>query len=354
MASNRLQRLSVGAFSAGQQLLARTTDWVRARPSLAAWVYPSAEDRYRDFNTWYFAQFGEQERMIADRRRMDFYHRAVARHIRPGDRVCDLGTGTGILAAFASRAGASRVYAIDHSTILGHARDLAAHNRIENVEFVSVHSRDFRPDAPVDVILHEQMGDCLFDESMLENVADLRDRILKPGGRILPSRFELYCEPVRLRDDRRVPFLWEMNVHGFDYSCLEPSRPLDAEYYYRRSCESGLVEAFLAHPEPAIEVDLQTVDPAGLPRELAYSRTVTNPGRIDGFAVYFQARVDDDLRLTTSPLDPERAPHWGYRVLRADRDEFSQGDVIDVRLGVESWSEPDSWRWSYGKRTARR
>ena len=30
-------------------------------------------------------------------------------------------------------------------------------------------------------------------------------RLLKPGGRIVPSRFELYCEPVKVRDDRRIP-----------------------------------------------------------------------------------------------------------------------------------------------------
>ena len=192
----------------------RLNRWVHPTPEPD--VEPTQNERYREFNRSYFAQFYEQEKMLADTPRMDFYHTAIARHIKPGARVIDLGTGTGILAAFASRQGAAQVYAIDHSVVLEHAKTLAAHNRLENVEFISTHSKDLKLDAPVDVILHEQMGDYLFDEDMVTNITDLRDRLLKPGGLILPSRFELFCEPVKVRDTRFVPYLWDLNVHGID------------------------------------------------------------------------------------------------------------------------------------------
>jgi protein arginine N-methyltransferase 1 len=283
---------------------------------------------------------------------MDFYHAAVTRHIQPGDRVVDLGTGTGILAAFAARRGAAKVYAIDHSGILRHAKTLAAHNHIENVEFVATHSKEFTVAEPVDVILHEQMGDCLFDEAMVANVTDLRDRMLKPGGLILPSRFEFYCEPVKLRDGRQVPFLWELNVHGFDYRSLERSRPQDPGYYRLRGNDGTYVEHFLGEPEPVLTVDLHTVNEADMAPELCFTRTVVNPGRLDGYAVYFRARVDHDLCLSSGPLDPGRAPHWGFRILRTEREDFAAGDVIEVRLKVGRWSDVDSWRWSHVKRTA--
>lgn len=290
--------------------------------------------------------------MLADKPRMDFYHAAIARHVQPGDRVVDLGTGTGILAAFAAWRGASKVFAIDHSKILGQAKKLAAHNRIQNVEFIAVHSNDFALDERVDVILHEQMGDWLFNEAMVANVCDLRDRVLKPGGLILPSRFELYCEPVKLKDDRHVPFLWELSIHGFDYSCLERSRPQDPGYYHRRGCDVGLVDHFLGEPEPVLSIDLHTLQEADMPRDITFRRTVVNPGRLDGYAVYFRALVDADLRLSSSPLDPGRAPHWGFQVLRTDRDDFEAGDVIDVCLRVGRWADPDSWRWSHVRRPA--
>jgi protein arginine N-methyltransferase 1 len=346
----------VRAFSTFGRWLDGLRAWIRARPAWAAWFYPDAatasQTRYRDFNGWYFAHFCEQERMLADRPRMAFYHAAIARHIQPGDRVVDLGTGTGILAALAARRGAAKVYAIDHSAILKHARTLAAHNRVENVEFIATHSREFTAGAPVDVILHEQMGDCLFDEEMVANVCDLRERVLRPGGLILPSRFEFFCEPVSLRAERQVPFLWELNVHGYDYGCLEWNRPQEPGYYRLQGGDLGLVDHFLGEPEPALEIDLHTVTEAGLPTEVRFMRTVVRPGPLDGFAVYFRVRVDGDLSLTSSPLDPGRAPHWGFRILRAAREDVRRGEVIEIRLQVGRWPDLDSWRWSHRTRPA--
>ncbi len=349
-------------WSAFLQLLRRLRGKLAAKiifsQRLNRWVYPTPEpdveptqnERYREFNRSYFAQFYEQEKMLADKPRMDFYYAAIARHIKPGDRVIDLGTGTGILAAFASRRGASKVYAIDHSVVLEHAKTLAAHNRIENVEFVSTHSKDLRLDAPVDVILHEQMGDYLFDEDMVTNITDLRDRLLKPGGLILPSRFELFCEPVKVRDTRFVPHMWDLNVHGIDYSCMDRERPQDPHYYHIPAADLGYIDYLLSNASPVLTLDLGTLKSAtDLPTELRFTRTITRAGRLDGYVVYFRALVDDDLSLNSSPLDADRATNWGYRILRTDRDHLAEGDVIDITLTISHWPDVDTWRWKHVK-----
>lgn len=285
--------------------------------------------------------------MLADKPRMTFYHEAIKRHIKPGDRVIDLGTGTGILSAFASRQGAGQVYAVDHSSIIEHARELAAVNGIENVDFEDVHSTKLYLDEPVDVILHEQIGDFLFDEAMVPNVSDLRDRLLKPGGLILPSQFELFCEPMTLNDDRRVPFIWELNdVYGFDFSSMERSRPDNLEYYGLVSCDLGVVKHFLGEPSPMVEVDLHTIDESTLPLSVTFIRKVTRAGLLDGLVVFMKARVDDDLVLSSSPLDPNRAPHWGFRILRLDQCKARVGDELEITLTVEDWADPGTWEWS--------
>lgn len=350
MSFTLLQRLTVRACLGIRRVLSGAREWIEARPRFASWIYPPAEADYRDYNGRMFASFHEQERMLADQPRMAFYHAAVARHIQPGDRVVDLGTGTGILAAFAARRGAAHVYAIDHSSILTHARALATANGIENVEFIASHSTEFRVEEPVDVILHEQMGDCLFDEAMVANVTDLRDRVLKPGGLILPGVFDFYCEPIKVNDARLVPFIWELNVHGYDYSCLERHRPQHTGYYHLVSSDLDLIDHFLGEPEPVLSIDLHTLNEADLPRELTFTRTVLHPGRLDGYAVYFRARVDEDLSLSSSPKEPGRAPHWGFRILRTERDDFNLGDEIEVRLTVGRWPDLESWRWSHSKR----
>src|SRR5687768_10422102 len=102
MATSPLQRLSANGFEGLRRLGANLRTWIQARPRLAAWFFEEEDDsidaRYREFNGRYFAELYEQERMVADKPRMNFYNAAIARHIQPGDRVIDLGTGTGILA----------------------------------------------------------------------------------------------------------------------------------------------------------------------------------------------------------------------------------------------------------------
>jgi protein arginine N-methyltransferase 1 len=357
MIISHFRRLSVRFFSKTRWFFNRWGSRLRQSPRWSAWFYDapvvrSKSSLYRDYNHRCFADFHQQECMLADQPRMAFYHETIRRHVKPGDRVIDLGTGTGILAAFASRAGAAQVYAIDHSEILDHAEALAVANEISNVEFVAQHSAEFSLDERVDVIVHEQMGDFLFDEAMIPNVCDLRDRLLKPGGLILPSRFGFYCEPIQINASRRVPFIWELNVHGFGYRSLEPSRPEASDYYRLASCDLGVVNCFMSHPEAALEFDLHTVQEASLPKKLQFSRTVTTAGQVDGLAIFMKVQVDDDLVLSSSPKDTGRAPHWGFRILRLGHTEAKVGDTLDVMLEVEDWTYPDTWHWSCQKREA--
>lgn len=65
---------------------------------------------------YYFKRYGDlelQRRMVADRPRTDAFAAAIREVVRPTDTVLDVGTGTGILAMLAARAGARKVYAID-------------------------------------------------------------------------------------------------------------------------------------------------------------------------------------------------------------------------------------------------
>ncbi len=357
MSSSSIQRLTVSFSQSIRGGCARLGKWLSGSPRLKAWFYPpvvikTSAEQYREYNEECFANLHEQERMLADEQRMSFYHEAIKRKIKPGDRVIDLGTGTGILAAFASRQGAAQVYAVDHSSIIDHARVLAAVNGIENVDFEDVHSTKLYLEEPVDVILHEQIGDWLFDEAMVPNVCDLRDRLLKPGGLILPSEFELFCEPMTLHDDRRVPYIWELtDVHGFDFSSMESSRPDDADYHNLVSCDLGVVKHFLGEPSPVVEVDLHTITESTLPLSVTFVRKVTKPGLLDGLVVFMKAKVDDDLVLSSSPLDPNRAPHWGFRILRLDQSYAEMGDELEVTLTVDDWSDPDTWRWICEKKT---
>lgn len=70
----------------------------------------------------------DHRRIVGDQGRVEAYAQALRRATRPGSVVADIGTGTGIMALLACRAGARRVYAIEPDDIIQVARALAQDN----------------------------------------------------------------------------------------------------------------------------------------------------------------------------------------------------------------------------------
>lgn len=265
--------------------------------------------------------------------------------VAPGDVVLDLGTGTGVLAFMASRAGAAKVYAVEHSDFIEVAREIGRHNGFTNIEFVQANSREFSPPEPIDVVLHEQMGDELFNENMLDNVLDLRDRVLRPGGQILPGRFRLFMEPVSFRPEMRVRRFHNIDLpDGIDLRPMETSMamaPYDTDRSGQFWARPGSVAASIGTPHPVIEFDLTTLEsPDALPRHHHLERVSSNGLIVDGVCVWFEAQFDDNTTLTTSPLAPNTS--WGNRMYRLDR-EIHAGETLALRIGMERLVDASTW-----------
>jgi protein arginine N-methyltransferase 1 len=288
-----------------------------------------------------FSDFTQHDRMLADEARTAAYWEAISKHVGDGDVVVDLGSGTGVLSFFAARQGA-HVHAVEHGPIVEAAQAVARDNGIDNVEFHRVHSRRLELPAKADVIVHEQIGDALFDERVVENIVDLRDRFLKPGGRILPSLLDLYIEPVQLRDDLRAPFAWQQQLHGIDFRALEPFTEMGHPYLYKslRPFPHGQL---LCKPEPVVSIDLHTATAADLPRQISYRRPVTSAGTFDGYCVYFDARFDAEIGFSSSPECP--ATNWATPLLRVSPRRVEPSETIELELTAGDLAMPSSWRW---------
>jgi len=69
------------------------------------------------------------------------------------------------------------------------------------------------------------MGDELFNENMLQNLLDVRNRFLRPHGRILPAKFRLFAEPVTLHESMRVRRFWNIALpDGIDLGPMRGSQ----------------------------------------------------------------------------------------------------------------------------------
>ena len=302
-------------------------------------------------NLHQFRNLEIHERMLADYIRLDAYVRGIHSAVKPGDVVVDLGCGTGILSMFAAQRNPRKVYALDHTDIIDLAKRVAQHNKIDCIDFVKVNSRAFSLEEKADVIIHEQMGSFLLDENMLENLLDLKARVLKPGGRIVPAKFELYLEPVCLKRDHRLPFLWENNISGVDYSFLK-----DDEAYRRADrdgriggavhkeprLETAALEYYLCKPEPIFRFDLDLIgSEKQVPNSLVVQRKVTRSGFVDGISIYFRAAFDDDVEFDTALNSPRT--NWRPPLLRIPRTALKEGDEIRINFDMPSFHDVPSW-----------
>src|SRR5215204_666134 len=183
---------------------------------------------------------------------------------------------------------------------------------------------------------------------MGDNVLDLKVRCLKPGGRILPGRFDLYIEPIQLREDCHIPFLWEQEIHGVSFARMKDlGGTLRWSYYLRHQLQPTDIEALLCGPSPLYTINLNEVEDATLPASLEYRRPVVNSGELHGFCVYFQAHFDEELSFSNAPSN--RRTSWSLPLLRVEKEEYKPEDRLEFRLDTLELANPATWRWSCGK-----
>jgi type I protein arginine methyltransferase len=292
-----------------------------------------------------FSDLYEHEKMLADPVRVDSYRKAIEKYIKPDQVVVDLGTGSGILAIYAAWQNPEKVYAIDHSKFISTAERIARANGVHSIQFQKVNSRSFHPDEKVDVILHEQIGDELLEENMIENLLDLKTRVLKEDGFILPGRFELFVEPVSLKKEHRVPFMWQNDFCGIDFSCLKGDLSLNdyvQKSYHFRYLEHGSVEKLVGIPRPVLQIDLNREDFSDQFSVQPQKREVLEDAILDGFCIYFRVIFDDEIHFDTSPLSPKTS--WGTRLVRTENKQLRKGERLSYRVDLADYTLPESWK----------
>ncbi len=114
--------------------------------------------------------------LLTDRERMSGFREAIRRLVQPGDKVVELGGGTGVLSFFAAQK-ASQVWLVERNPeLVDAARRLLAGNRHgERVEVVRADACDFVPPEPVDVVICEMLHVALLREQQVSMVRAFRE-----------------------------------------------------------------------------------------------------------------------------------------------------------------------------------
>jgi type II protein arginine methyltransferase len=216
--------------------------------------------------------------IVNDHRRNAAFQQAIDANIHPGMVVLEIGTGTGILAMMAARAGADHVFTAEVDPAIAEiARRNIARNGMEaRITVFTGASHDLPKGAlpaRCDALVHEIMSTDLLSEALLPSVIHAREELLTHGAPLLPEKVRAIG--AISTNTRRRPLMRAGEVCGFDLSAINDlARSV-------RSTGDTYSDALISTPEILLEIDLRTVpDDLRGRREIAF--TPTADGMVEG------------------------------------------------------------------------
>jgi type II protein arginine methyltransferase len=262
--------------------------------------------------------------MLNDEARNTCYSQALERAVRPGMQVLEIGSGAGLLALIAARAGA-RVFTCEiNPVVAAAAARVAARNGLaDRITIIPKSSRDLQIGldlpGPSDLLVSELFDDTLFGENILASLEDAR-RLLKPGAAVVPRFSELRCALVEhpLAALQRPVAC----VAGFDLSAinlLAPARKL------RVSRKSATLRS---DPVSVLAMDYES-KPFGPVKERV--RLISRGGRVDGFAQWMRIDFGGGILFENSPFEQSDS-HWASPLYPfVEPIDTAEGEAVEMQ-----------------------
>jgi protein arginine N-methyltransferase 1 len=279
-------------------------------------------------------------RMIQDSTRTDAYAEALRRSVRPGSVVLDMGAGVGIWALLACRFGARKVYAVDPNDVIQIAREIvAANGYADKIEFIQDMSTAVTLPEQADLVVTEMHGIVPMFEQNLPSIIDARQRLLAPGGRIIPQKEMLWAAPVEApRSYEQVERPWADRTYDFDWA---PARRIALNDWIKVK-EKITPEQFFAQPKSWATLDYATLSSPNVAGEATWK--AARDGTCHGLIVWFETMLIKGVSFSNAPGLPETIfgqaffP-WSQPV------SIATGDTISVALRCDLVGTYHLWRW---------
>jgi protein arginine N-methyltransferase 1 len=268
--------------------------------------------------------------------RLDRFAKALAAAIRPGDTVLDLGAGSAILSILACAAGARRAYAVEDTDAVSIARALIGTTPYrDRIEIVHGTSFDLTLAERADVLVADVHSTFGLQEQGLRAMLDARDRLLKPGGRMVPASMQLRVAPADAAEVYAAKVTtWERTVHGVSLALV---RDLAVNSLHPARLRK---EQLLADPETICTVDFTAAASLHLTGQVRMR--ATRPGTLHGLCGGIFTTLADRIEISNLPGDPGTS-NFAHAFLPIDTPvDVTPGDPIDVQ--IDSF-DGDELRW---------
>ena len=268
--------------------------------------------------------------------RSDLYRKAIAQVIKSGDVVADLGCGVGVLGLFALEAGAGEVIGIDSSNAIHLAKESmerAGYGDRYRSHADSTYRIEF--DERVDAIICDHVGYFGFDYGIIAMLRDAAERLLKPGGTVMPRALDLSVAGVMSDRCRDRVQAWA------NEDIPEAFRWLDDASRNVRYSFNLEPDDLISPSAPLGRVPLGVEGPELY--SFAAEIIVDRDGRFDGVAGWFDAELADDVRMTNSPIDPASITRSQAFLPAREPFEVAAGETVHVTIKFRTDVSLISW-----------
>ncbi len=297
--------------------------------------------------------------MLWDAVRVDAFRRVLERNA-PGNVLVEIGCGHGVLACLAVHAGAKRVFAIEETSMIEVAREVARANQMDDrIVFCEGNSLDVEIGEWADVVYGDLMGPDPLGAGLLVYAHDAATRFLRPGGVLVPSRLTLCAVGIdsrRIAQEVLTAQRWLRRAEALSRVFeLELSPLVDASRTtFERAYESFAYkerlepqadghanrDRILTQEARILDLDLHRADPHRRV-DTVLSLRVDSPGTLNAIATYAIVHLDNDHLLSTSPQASERPLSWGGQFISTlDPIEVEPGTAVEVEVTVTPWTSP--------------
>ncbi len=256
-----------------------------------------------DFST------GDHAVMLGDQIRLDAFHQAITNQVKEGMTVAEIGTGTGILSAFAASKTKAPIFAIEfYEKSAELAEKMMKAAKFDQVKVMRGKSYDLTCDPQPEILITETIGALGPEENIVEICYDFKKRHPKLMS-IIPSRIRVCAEPIR--SNNLVG--WEQNFYDyfncasfgpFDYKAIQSD--LEKSWSHQVRYDSITDAEKVGEQIVLAEYILGETELATFSKEV----DITALEQADAVHIYFEAVLDQDLVLSTHYSLPET--HWRH------------------------------------------
>ncbi|MEL6867546.1 MAG: tetratricopeptide repeat protein, partial [Bacteroidota bacterium] len=273
--------------------------------------------------------------MLADQHRNEAYQKVLEKVIQSDSVVLDIGTGSGLLAMMAARAGAKEVVACEmHAKLAETAKEIVKANGYEQkIKVLNKKSTDLKVAVDLsektNVLVSEILDVGVIGEGVLPTIRHARKMLLHPNTTIIPARVELFGALIEIPSRSKIAPL--KRIAGFDLSPLDRFRVpeeystvhLELEEHRMLSEVLPIMEYDFYQLPPAIQDD----DPAVKP----LSVRIQNTGKAQAFVFWFDLYVDEETMVSSRPGG--QLKHWGQALYCfPEIKEVKTGEKVMVQM----------------------